>query len=103
MFINYFRLAVDTVACLTHAVDFNQAPVVPDATPTFRVYNPAGENITASNGTCTAHDAGNLTGSYRVAFTTSSPDYVRGQSYTIVVIFVVDGNEQRRIYTFKLT
>lgn len=79
----------------------NRAPAAPTGTPTYRVYGPGNTLMTGGTGNLSQVDAGNLTGAYGYSITCSAVNgYERGQSYNVVMSYVVSSVTYSEEHTF---
>lgn len=101
MFFGFFRLAIDTVYGIEQSRNDTDNPTAAAAPPTFRVYGPDG--VLVASGTCTTFDSGTIIGAYKFSFSTSSPAFSRGSTYTVVVTYMVSSSARQSIHTFMVT
>lgn len=99
MFIGFYSLNATAFGLVT-AENASGIAVAADALPTFRVYGASETPV--STGTCTAFDAGNLTGVYKFSFTVTG-GFSRGSNYQIVVSYDVSSQPRERTFSVAIT
>lgn len=99
MFAGYFPMS-GTAWFLVQSENTSDLPTAADALPTFRVYGSDSATPKAT-GTCTAFDAGNLTGVYKASFSVSGA-FARGSNYQVVVSWAVGLQARQKVFGFSV-
>jgi hypothetical protein len=83
-------------------LDVNGQPVAPDAAPTYKVYGPAGNELTAAAGTCS--QVGTVTGFYLATIPlTDSSGFEVGERYFIRYAWAVAAAARADGHTMGVT
>jgi hypothetical protein len=99
MFWGYHALNA-TAFGLCQVENTSNVPVAADALPTYRVYGSDSATPKAT-GTCTAFDAGNLTGVYKASFSVTGA-FARGMNYQVVVTWAVALQARQQVFSFSV-
>lgn len=95
----FWKLDVDEVWGLEQS-HVDNIPMEAESFPTFKVYGASGFIV---GGTCEEFETDDYVGLYKFSFTPTSPSFTRGKPYTVVVQYVVDGDDRQSHHEFILT
>jgi hypothetical protein len=85
------------VQCVNDA----RTPTAPDATPTFRIYGPAGTTMTDGTGTFEATIVDSRTGLYlKLMGCTAQRGYQQGVTYTVEVRYLISAVLKVELHSF---
>jgi hypothetical protein len=92
----------DTLPDWLQIIDANGQPIAPDAAPTYKVYGPAGNELTAAAGTCS--QVGAVTGLFLASILLAdSSGFDVGERYFVVYSWAVSAAARAEGHTFGVT
>jgi hypothetical protein len=92
----------DDLADWLQVMDANRQPVAPDAAPTYKVFGPAGNELTAAAGTCSA--VSGITGLYIATIPlTDGNGFDIGERYFVRYAWAVSAANRVEGHTFGVT